>query len=950
MWLSPVKRVIVTGDWVADWNLAQPEDLPDGYFDGTTTTQLTHRAGGAWYLADLIERVACRDLVGTAPVAGLPQLIVRPARPRDESLPRHMRDDAIPPDAAADRVGRAVRPRHKRDDAIPPDLADAYSVWWKHKRLESGKDEDKVWRIGRFAGCRRSGPWLPDRDDEAADFLVIDDLNLGFSAPVVPPNEDPLKRAVDSVSANALVVLKHGVQPSSGGVLPRLLRHEGDIAGRLHVVLSASSLRQRNAALSRALSWDQALEDIEKEFRSGPSSRDLKRVERVVVHFGLAGAAVFKKGELDRFVFLPDELEGAWDDERPGRSFGAASVLTAALVRHLADPDGYPIFIAISQALAAQRAAHHEGGGSGRELDIDYAFGARAEPGGAAATGKLAPAAALIRPPLPGDDEKDKADKAHLDAIAPFRAAWNPQSHRVWPRATAKSLARSRLLCNITGTTPESLQAKAAEVVIHGVAAALGSVPKASYGRYKTVDREEIESINEVRRLILEYRHNPGDRRPLSLAVFGAPGSGKSFAIKEIGKEIFGKDKVPLEFNLTQLKSPDDLHRAFHQVRDASIRHEIPLVFWDEFDTDGLKWLADFLAPMQDHEFFDGSHKHPFGKCIFVFAGATCGTFAEFKRWGRADDSRRPDEHDAWSPGFRAVKGPDFVSRLRGFVNVKGPNPGSPHPGATPAERIEHDPAYVLRRAMVLRSEIQTGFKDLIDADTKQLRIAPNVLHALLTVERYEHGARSLGAMLAMSGLGRTKVFNTSALPSRDLWSLHVSKDFRGRLAAPGWSEDLVLALARAAHEGYRKERLKTEPGHKDLVPWEQLNERQRIDNLDPVRRRLLVLVGLGYEVVPRAAAPAAAAAWSPIVAAFLKARVKRTIIGQMVEPEHRIWLSRRLSDGWEYSPEMRRHVRQSTDIRAFQTLPAPQKRINLAIIQATLDAFEAAGYSLVRA
>src|SRR4051794_23668302 len=33
----------------------------------------------------------------------------------------------------------------------------------------------------------------------------------------------------------------------------------------------------------------------------------------------------------------------------------------------------------------------------------------------------------------------------------------------------------------------------------------------------------------------------------------------------------------------------------------------IPLVFWDEFDTNEMAWLAYFLSPMQDAEFRSGS-------------------------------------------------------------------------------------------------------------------------------------------------------------------------------------------------------------------------------------------------------------------------------------------------------------------------------------------------------
>lgn len=73
-----------------------------------------------------------------------------------------------------------------------------------------------------------------------------------------------------------------------------------------------------------------------------------------------------------------------------------------------------------------------------------------------------------------------------------------------------------------------------------------------------------------------------------------------------------------------------------------------------------IGWLKYFLAPMQDGAFKDGETMHPLGRAIFVFAGGTSSTFAEFA-------GGNPDDHTP-SHDFKDAKGPDFVSRLRGSV------------------------------------------------------------------------------------------------------------------------------------------------------------------------------------------------------------------------------------------------------------------------------------------
>jgi len=918
-----MSQVLVTGDWVCDWNLQQLARSPRGYYEGTDETQMHIRPGGAWYLTHLLQRLL-----------------------NGEASSRAIAIQALQNPSLIEST-RVL----ERELTATPWLCHAYSLWSFHDRIGAVRSRDLVWRVGQLLGCRRAREAAPfDRElVSAADWLVIDDLNLGFSD-LAGAHQDRSRgwnHLLDAVPQHAQVLLKQGIRKAASPLWTRLLTDSRKFSERLTVVVAASALRHRNAALSRALSWDQSLEEIRREFTTGPSSHDLARIQRVVVHFGVAGAAVFESGKFKTLVFLPDELEGAYEEERPGYIFGTASVIAAVFLRHLLSGGDYPRFFALSQALAAQRMAIDIGAGQGR-FDVDLAFGEHTLDG--SMPSQWPGPCDIIRTPQEGDRRK-KPLPISLTAIARFRAAWSQDELPTW--TSDGSGVRSELLANVVGGDFESLVNMAQNTVLRGIDAALNSIPKARYGKYVTVDREEIERINEIRRLILNYRKDAADRRPLSIAVFGAPGCGKSFAIKEVSRAIFGKEKEPLEFNLTQIRTAEDLHRAFQQVRDASIRNEIPLVFWDEFDADRLRWLADFLAPMQDAEFFDGSHKHPFGKAIFIFAGGTCSTFEQFKSWPKpCPGAEAADE--TWSDDFKTLKGPDFISRLRGFVNVKGPNPTN-----------DADQAHLLRRAMILRGELERDYPHLIDPATNRAEVAPEIVLALLRVRRYKHGARSISAILKMSSLAGARFFTISALPARNLLDLHLTDDFEELLSGEAIPRELLEELACASWIGWCEQKLQqgyaygpqrnddpslaplthpdlpANPPESGLVDaagygawlqhWNSLPESTRQKNRDPVPQRMLFLrEQLCCRPVLRDSADSDAMLDNmPLVNE------------QLCQAEHYLWLREHLVQGWEQAPHTNDNLRLHTDVGPYQRLTPDKQNLSRSIMGRLLNVFD---------
>jgi hypothetical protein len=110
----------------------------------------------------------------------------------------------------------------------------------------------------------------------------------------------------------------------------------------------------------------------------------------------------------------------------------------------------------------------------------------------------------------------------------------------------------------------------AEKIVLEGAEAALQDVPLGRFGRLLTVDRQEIENLHSIRNLISEYALRGQTKPLLSIAVFGAPGSGKSFGISEVAEALLPGSLKKLTLNLSQFRDPAQLLDALHEVHDLN--------------------------------------------------------------------------------------------------------------------------------------------------------------------------------------------------------------------------------------------------------------------------------------------------------------------------------------------------------------------------------------------
>jgi hypothetical protein len=284
-------------------------------------------------------------------------------------------------------------------------------------------------------------------------------------------------------------------------------------------------------------------------------------------------------------------------------------------------------------------------------------------------------------------------------------------------------------------------------------------IPIVAIGQAELTDRREIEDFLAICHALTVYAKSM-EKRPLNVAVFGGPGSGKSFAIKQVVKHI-GDSKVgrfsnnSITFNLGQFKTLDDLPAALHLVRNESLSGEIPIVFFDEFDSsfngEPFGWLKYFLAPMQDGEFYHAGQNYKVGSAVFVFAGGVNRTFEELN--GRVRN-----------PGFCEAKGPDFISRLRAHLNIQGINK---------AEDDADQYRYILKRGILIRSLVREKLGLREEQKSEEL-LHQTVAGALLSVDRFKHGVRSLEAIIKMCSTRPGYPIGPSDLPSMDQLEMHV--------------------------------------------------------------------------------------------------------------------------------------------------------------------------------
>ncbi|MFO1042372.1 MAG: hypothetical protein U0941_11340 [Planctomycetaceae bacterium] len=799
----------------------------------------------------------------------------------------------------------------------------AYAFWRPFPT--HGKSKQSCWRVaeamGFGGGPADAGQWPWDRAKDlptCPNVLVISDGGMGFRSRMnvahwgVPVHDQRLlelfreSNSGESLDAAASItaeeprwiVLKMSAPVGEGDLWRELSQFHSE---RLVVIVSATELRRADLRLGPALSWEQTLEELHAALNTNPGMQSLTKCRHLIIPFDTEGALWLSNENGSRkatFLFDPEHVEGERRQDMEGDVYGHLSCLAATVAAEVGSLPANPnLESAIRRGLAAMRHLRESGHGNATERGSGF------------------PAKSLAAVVAKGDSSTPLQVRSFDCDVAscPIRPDWSLLALHESPAAGASGVPLHGIARRVLIQGPRVLRA-----------------PTLKVGDFFTADRGEIEALRSLRQLVDRYVDDRKADKPLSIGVFGPPGAGKSFAVKELAKALLGDQLGWLEFNLSQFNGPADLIGALHQVRDKILEGKLPVAFFDEFDSQNFIWLKFLLAPMQDGRFQEGQISHPVGQCLFVFAGGTSHTFEAFEAKGEGTGT---PGHEA-ADHFVLSKGPDFASRLDGKFNVVGPNPRTT-PGASSTDIF-----FPVRRALFIRSRLRCS-------ETERLDIHPGLATALLELPKFKHGSRSLTKLLEPFRVLRRNQPNArlglSSLLPQDQLALHVELqkfDALTRRDEETANQLGVDKLACAVHAFYRTKggeegwlKKHHDRDFADLSPFDQASNRAA------ARRIPAILALAGLKLAPGHAT----ANERSEMAALLS--FHEDILG---EAEHDGWMAWHFANGWSHS-ESRDDARQLNELLIpYSELPEIVKAKDKDAIKHYPDIAELAGLKIV--
>jgi len=918
------RHILVSGDVVIDHHLYEGERSTPTVNNGRGVIE-KRQAGGANSVALLLESLIknvcssqekARQAEQAKRVKNEPHAEIPPAPEESWQVTLGI----IPPPKDAEPCGHhsfAIWKPYSYQTPAPdkPAAGPIKQVWRASLLLGYGHDETNAGTGSAGALPSHCSSHAPQAllNPPAADILILDDAGFIFRD---ESHQKCWLLPAAGADLRPWIIHKMASPIATGHLWQALIKNHAD---ELIVIVSAQDLRRESALITKGLSWESTVEGLLCALHQHETLRALTKCRHLVVTFSVGGALWLARETQTHsqatLIFDPARAEGEWAEQYPGEAFGYLSCMTAAVARALmaalgqaSSPGQVRLELgeAISVGLATMRNLREKGHGPViGELPTGF-------PHARLAASLLSPEYFFSRSAVPPP-----------------------------PEMARKKGTGWTILENSQALAGPSLLGLARRVVLHGKIA-FASLPHAQFGDLVTVDRGEMEALRTLRHQLVAHRDDRKINKPLSIGVFGPPGAGKSFGVREISKLIFGKEAW-LEFNLSQFKDSTDLLGAFHKIRDLVLGGVTPVAFWDEFDSRDFYWLQYLLAPMQDGHFQEGQLNHAVGKCVFILAGGTSDTYEAF-----GEPATDPKE----AARRKALKVPDFHSRLDGYYNVTGPNQRmlseGPQSAPDPSDLTFH-----IRRALQIANALPPPFG-------APLGIDPGLLRALLEVPRYSHGSRSLNKLLDYLKISGEPSIMRSSLPSSGIIDMHTSSldrkpghVFQNLLdpapAPPVAGVELLEPerekLAARIHDAWQRlNRARGYPMRPEFdKPYDELDPVQKNENRAAAKRIPEVLRTVGLILAKIEPGQQAETSDDRAARDYLEHHLEL-----LAEAEHNGWMKHRFASGWRYGQKRDDAAKLHPSLVPYQSLEHPDREKDRNTVRLFQPMLRDAGYRIV--
>jgi len=594
-------------------------------------------------------------------------------------------------------------------------------------------DEEKkpVWRTDKSRGSLPWGDGPEEKESTCLDrssrsdagYVIVMDFDGGWRKKQHPDGEMNWKKLVDRIRNTPYLIRSHDPRKKEWEDFRGTVKRPGIWVG------VAEDLAE--GALRRAGIWEDYVERIVEYLKKdgtlfSTKERPLGWQHFVVIRIDYDGALVLgpgfdKKGEL---LIFPGDQPGSFLREHPGHVVGGGIAFVASFVEALKHPD-YP--------LLGSKKREGKGDNKWPEVLRSCVKKGLARSRKVMETGYVNPR----DPEDPPDWEKIRSGKHPiLRSIGPL----NHTSVVTCGRLTEDWETALEIVCGKEFEFRKSTLLRIGDLV--------------------TADPEFARGLLDLERRL--KRHADAGKKVMSFAIFGEPGSGKTFVAESLQKAIDpdGHTFELMSYDVSQFGGKRErLIDTFKAISQTSLKKKTPIVLWDEFDyvLDQQKcgWLQEFLMPMEKAKFNEGKEERELGRCVFVFKGGIHEDEKSFLQW--IDHKKTKEE-------AKLLKAPDFHSRLERVLQI--PSLKLSRAGQTSINRP--DRARLTRAILIRHFLAEDQYKNIEE-------IEPKVLAYLLHVT-LRYGVRSLKKIIEASALEKTTVFGLLHLPSGDVSKSHVDE------------------------------------------------------------------------------------------------------------------------------------------------------------------------------